>query len=185
MKRCWSALFLFLTLFLAAGCSVLPGAGLPTLIPEDKIPTVIELTAQALIDQGLITPPPTATIDSDAVTPTPTITLTPTDTPTPKDSPTPTLNFVPGTPEPDKVPNPLPQAEIQIISPGRLSRILSPLKLHLILVPPRNDREEEMVYQISLYDENGKLINQETITRTPEERVNPHLILDLDFRISG
>lgn len=172
-------------LLLAAGCSALPGIRLPTLIPEEQIPTVIELTAQALIDQGLVTPPPTSTIDPDAITATPTITETPTITSTPKDSPTPTLNFVPGTPEPDKVPNPPPQAEIQIISPGRLSRILSPLKLHLYLVPPRNDREEEMVYQISLYDENGKLINQETITRTPEERVNPHLILDLDFRISG
>ena len=182
MKRCRFAPTLFLILLLAAGCSGLPGGSLPTLIPEDKIPTVIELTAQALIDQGLVTPPPTSTIDPDAATSTPAITETPVAI---SPSPTPTLNIVLDTPQPVKVPNPIPQAEIQIISPGRLSRILSPFKLHLYLVPPRNDRGEDMVYQISLYNENGGLINRESITRTPEEIGNPHLILDLDFNISG
>jgi hypothetical protein len=89
------------------------------------------------------------------------------------------------TPEPAKVPDPLPQAEIQIISPGRLSRVLSPFRLYLYLIPPRNDREEDMVYQVSLYDEDGKLINQDRITRTPEESRNPHLVLDVDFSITG
>ncbi len=158
---------------------------MPSAIPEEKLPTVVEMTAQALIDQGLVTLPPTATIDPDAVTLTPTITETPTITPTPQDSPTPTLNFVPCTPDPVKIPDPIPQAEIQIISPGRLSRVLSPFQLHLYLVPPRNDRGEEMVYQISLYGENGRLINRETITRTPQEGGKPHLILELDYKISG
>jgi hypothetical protein len=40
------------------------------------------------------------------------------------------------------------------------------------------------VYQISLYGENGRLINRETITRTPEETKDPHLILDIDFEIT-
>lgn len=185
MKRCRFAPILYLVLFLAAGCSVLPGGRLPTLIPEEKIPTVIELTAQALIDQGMVTPPPTSTIDPATVTPTPGFTNTPTITETPQNSPTPTLNIVLGTPAPAKIPDPLPQAEIQIISPGRLSRVLSPLSLHLYLIPPRNDRQEDMDYQISLYDENGKLISRERITRTPEESRNPHLVLDLDFKISG
>ncbi len=79
----------------------------------------------------------------------------------------------------------MPQAEIQIINPGRLSRVLSPFQLHLYLVPPRNERRENLMYQISLYDENGNLISQESITRTPEERKDPHLILDVEFDISA
>lgn len=185
MKRCRFALILTFALIVAAGCSGLPWGRLPTIIPEDNLPTVVELTAQALIDQGLVTPPPTSTIDPDAVTPTPTITNTPTITTTPLDSPTPTLNFVPSTPEPQKVPDPLPQSEIQIISPGRLSRVLSPFRLHLYLIPPRNDRGEDMVYQISLYGENGRVIDRDTVTRTPEESEDPHLILYIDFEISG
>ena len=118
MKRCRFALILSLALIIVAGCSGLPWGRLPTLIPEDNLPTVVELTAQALIDQGLVTPPPTSTIDPDAVTPTSTITNTPTITTTPPDSPTPTLNFVPSTPEPQKIPVPLPQSEIKIISPA-------------------------------------------------------------------
>lgn len=182
MKRCQYALILSFALFVTAGCSGLSGSRLPTLIPEDKIPTVIELTAQALIDQGLVTPPPTSTVDPEALTLTPPL---PSLTTVPLDSPTPTFDIVLGTLEPAKVPNPIPQAEIQIISPGRLSRIQSPIKLHLYLIPPRNDRGEDITYQISLYGENGKLINQETLVRSPEESRNPHLVLDFDFRISG
>lgn len=185
MKRCRFAPFLPLILLLAAGCSGLPGGRLPTLIPEEMIPTVVEMTAQALIDQGLVTPPPSATIDPDAAAPTPGITEKPTITATPPESSTPTLNFLPGTAEPAVVPDPLPQAEIQIISPGRLSRVLSPISLHLYLVPPRNDRGEDLVYLISIYGESGRLIGRETVTRTPEEARDPHLVLDLDFRISG
>lgn len=185
MKPCRFALIIFCASLVAAGCSGLPGGRLPTTIPEDELPTVVELTAQALIDGGLVTPPPTSTIDPAAITPTPTITSTPTITPTPLNSPTPTLNFVPCTPDPVVLPNPLPQAEIQIISPGRLSRVLSPFRLHIYLVPPRNDRGEDLEYQISLFGENGKLISRETITRTREESREPHLILDVDFTISG
>ena len=185
MKRCQFALILFYVFLVAAGCSGLPGGRLPTSIPEDKLPTVVELTAQALLEGGLVTPPPTSTVDPDAITPTPTITNTPTVTATPLNSPTPTLNFVPSTPEPVVIPDLLPQAEIQIISPGRLSRVLSPFRVHLYLVPPRNDRGEDLEYQISLYGENGKLISRETVTRTIEESKEPHLILDIDFTISG
>lgn len=42
-----------------------------------------------------------------------------------------------------------------------------------------------MVYQISLYGENETLIKRETITRTPEEIGDAHLVLDIDFQISG
>lgn len=173
-----------LILITAAGCSGLPGGPLPTLIPEDQLPMVIELTAQALVDNGLVTPPPTQTPDPDAAAPPPQSTDTPSATLTPQESPTPTLNFVVGTPEPISVPDPLPQAEIQIISPGRLSRVLSPFRLHLYLVPPRNERGEVLLYQVTLYGDNGRLISRDTITRDPEGRADAHLLLDIEFNIA-
>lgn len=185
MKRCRIALILFIAFGLAAGCSGLPGNPLPTKIPEDQIPTVIELTAQALIDQGLVTPAPTGTVDLLAATATPSVTDTPTPTNTPLISLTPTLDIVLATPEPLRLPNPLPAAEIQIVSPGRLSRVRSPFRVHLFLNPPRNDRGEDLLYQITLYDENGGVINRDTITRSPEDISTPHLILEIDYQISS
>lgn len=182
MKRCRIALFLVFSLSLSAGCSGLPGSPLPTKIPEDILPTVIELTAQALIDQGLV---PTSTIDPNPATLTPTSTQTPTSTPTPLISLTPTLDIVLATPEPLRLPNPLPAAEIQIVSPGRLSRVESPFRIHLFLNPPRNDRGEDLLYQISLSDENGGLINRETIRRSADDTSSPHVILELDFQVAN
>lgn len=170
----------------AAGCSGLAVGPLPTLIPEDQLPTVIELTAQALVDDGLVTPPPSTTPDPSAVSPTVEVTETPLPvSPTPNSpTATPTLNLVVGTPEPITVPDPLPQAGIQIISPGRLSRMLSPFQLHLYLIPPPNDREEDLVYQISLSGDDGRLIHRETIIRGPDQSSDPHLLLDISFDIS-
>ena len=176
-----SIIFILIT---TAGCSGLPGRSLPTLIPEDQLPTVIELTAQALVDGGLVTPPPTLTPDPNAATATQPPTETPDASLAPQNSPTPTLNFVVGTPDPISVPDPLPQAEIQIISPGRLSRVLSPFQVHLYLVPPRTDRGEVLLYQVTLYGDNGRLISRETITRKPEDRTDAHLLLNLDFTLS-
>jgi hypothetical protein len=174
---------LFLIPFLAAGCAGLAGAPLPTLIPENVLPTVIELTAQALVDSGQVTLPPTSTVDPDAPSLTPEPSGTPEITATPLDPPTATLDIVLGTPEPIKVPDLLPQAEIQIISPGRLSRVLSPFDLHLYLVPPRNDRGEDLVYQVSLYGDDGRLINRETISRTEDQAQDSHVLLTLAFKI--
>ena len=175
---------LLFSIIFTAGCAGLAGNQLPTFIPEDQLPTVIELTAQALVDSGQVTLPPTNTIDPAAATDTPLPTTTPSSTPVPTALPSPTLDIVLGTPEPIRVPDPLPQAEIQIISPGRLSRVLSPFSLHLYLVPPRNDREEDFIYQVSLYGDDGRLINRETITRTADQLGDSHLLLDLSFKIS-
>lgn len=173
------------SVFLTAGCAGLIGGPLPTFIPEDQLPTVIELTAQALVDSGQVTLPPTNTVDPLAASDTPQPSSTPSATPEILlDPPTATLDIVLGTPEPISVPDPLPQAEIQIISPGRLSRVLSPFSLHLYLVPPRNDREEELIYQVSLYGDDGRLINRETISRSADQTGDSHLLLDLDFKIS-
>lgn len=174
-------LFVFLS-FSAAGCGILPAGSVPTFIPEEHIPTLIEMTAQALVDQGLVTPPPP---DPAALTPSPMITDTPSIMPTLADTATPTLDVVLGTPEPLTLPDPLPQAEIQIINPGRLSRVTSPFNLHVYLAPPRNEREENTTYQISLYGDNGQVLERMTISRNEVEEGNSHLVMDFNFSISG
>ena len=169
--------------FIAAGCSILPGENSPTFIPEEKLPTVIELTAQALIDGGLVTPPPSPTLNPAQLTATAAPTTTSTPTPLPSISLTPTIDVVMGTPEPMTLPDPLPQAEIQIINPGRLSRVRSPFKLHIFLAPALSDKEE-LNYQVSLYGDDGRLLIQETFSWEDGASASSHHILDMNFEIS-
>jgi len=168
--------------FIIAGCDVLSWNPAPTFIPEEHIPTLIEMTAQALVDQGLVTPP---TPDPAEITPSPTITDIPTITPTPGDTATPTLDVIMGTPEPLTLPDPLPQAEIQIINPGRLSRVISPFKLHVYLALPKSEQEENSSIMISLYGDNGRILEREIILSEDDESGNSHLVTDFNFDIPG
>jgi len=168
--------------FIIAGCDVLSWNPAPTFIPEEHIPTLIEMTAQALVDQGLVTPP---TPDPTEITPSPTITDIPTITPTPGDTATPTLDVIMGTPEPLTLPDPLPQAEIQIINPGRLSRVISPFKLHVYLALPKSEQEENSSIMISLYGDNGRILEREIILSEDDESGNSHLVTDFNFDIPG
>lgn len=168
--------------FLSAGCDVLPWKSAPTYIPEEHIPTLVELTAQALVDEGLVTPP---IPDPATITPSPTITDTPTITPTPGDTPTPTLDLVLSTPEPLTLPDPLPQAEIQIINPGRLSRVISPFNLHVYLALPKSEQEDNFSIMISLYGDDGRILNREVIPQDSAEIENSHLVMDVEYDISG
>jgi hypothetical protein len=164
---------IFLIIFLA-GCAIIPGNLPPTFIPEDQLPTLIEMTAQALVDQGLVTPLPTETLSPDQLTATAEPTLLPTDTSQPSVTPSPTLDMVIATPEPLTLPDPLPQAEIQIISPGRLSRVRSPFRLHLFLAPPRSDRGEQLSYQLTVYGNDGRVLVKKDLT--PEDSGSSHKI---------
>lgn len=170
-------------IFIAAGCSTLPGNLPPTFIPEEKLPTVIELTAQALVDQGLVTPPPSPTLSPAQQTATAAPTITSTVTPQPSISLTPTINVVMGTPEPMTLPDPLPQAEIQIINPGRLSRVVSPFKLHIFLAPALSIKGE-LNYQVSLYGDDGRLLVRESFSREDGDGDTSHHILDIQFEIN-
>jgi hypothetical protein len=172
-------------ILLGAGCSLLPGSFPPTFIPEEHLPTLIELTAQALVDQGLVTPPPSRTLGPADLTATAAPTLTYTLTTTPSNTPSPTLDVVLATPEPLTLPDPLPQAEIQIISPGRLSRVRSPFNLHLYLDPPRSDRVESLVYRFALYDENGRALLEQTLAGEESEKLSSHLLISVPFDIQG
>lgn len=115
----------------ACGSRQLPAA--PTLLPTAILPTVIAQTAEA------------AWRASWTATPTPTLTptITPTPTPIPLPTSTPTL------------PPPFPTAQIQILEPGPMSRLASPLTLKLRIFPA-----DSMRAQIVLYGEDGRILNQ-------------------------
>ncbi len=168
-----------------AGCKGFPGNAPPTFIPEEHLPTVIELTAQAMVDEGLVTPPPPATIDPEKITPTPDPSETPTETLEPRETTTPTIDVILGSPEPLTLPEPLPQAEIQIINPGRLSRVKSPINLHIYLAPPTNEKDVNLRYQVSLYGDDGSLLVRHEFTRDEVSKESSHLLMAINFEITS
>ena len=181
----WLSLIWLLLAAVAAGCSAFGPR--PTFIPEDQIPTVIELTAQAMVDQGMVTPPPTSTLSPQQLTATAAPTATSTEPPEPSQTLTPTLDVVMGTPEPLSVPDPLPLAEIQIINPGRLSRVLSPFKLHVFLAPQETEIDDPLTYQLILYGDDGRVLLEEplVVEAEDEDDPNPHQVREVAFNITG
>lgn len=133
----WGAIrILFLGGFwlgLLAGCRSLQPSPPPTLLPTDLLPTVIAQTAEAAW-RASWTPTPTVT---------PTFTPTPTATPVPLPSATPTL------------PPPFPTAQIQVLEPGPMSRVVSPLVLKMRIFPA-----DSMRANILLYGEDGRILNE-------------------------
>ncbi|MCJ7715807.1 MAG: hypothetical protein MUO54_04715, partial [Anaerolineales bacterium] len=189
MKPTVRFLYVFLfTIIIAAGCDILPYRNPPTFIPEEYLPTVIELTAQALVDDGVIqithAPPPTSAPTTPTETIVPTETLNPTSS-IPEFTPTETIDMALIDQEPLVLPDPLPLGEIQIISPGRLSRVTSPFSIHAYLAPPRSDKNEDSSYQVSLYGDDGSLLVRHLFVRDAEKTGNTHLLMDLSFEISG
>ncbi|MBU0510738.1 MAG: hypothetical protein KJ638_03420, partial [Chloroflexi bacterium] len=169
---------------LLSGCTgILSASALPTLLPTEYIPTVIALTAEAII--------------ACAATPTHTLTDTPQATPTPRQTTSQTITAATATPSPTaaganqppstSAPTPthlppieIPYADIQIISPGALSRVVTPIKLHAFLIPGAGGR-----VRVELLGEDGHLLYRKIfVFDTPvDARVN--LLVDLDFEISG
>jgi hypothetical protein len=95
------------------------------------------------------------------------------------------LDLVISTSEPLTLPDPLPQGEVQIISPGRLSRVLSPFKLHVYLASPNTEKEQDISYQISLYGNDGRLLVRHLFTQEAGQKYSSHLVMDITFEISG
>ncbi len=122
---------------LLSGC-VLPGVDpVPTPFPPEYFPTVVVQTAQAARATDLAKTPSA----------TPTVTLTPTLTPTLTETPTltPTHTL---TPSPSA-----PIAQIRILSPGAMSKIISPLNLRMQVVSGASE-----LVQIDLQGEDGRLL---------------------------
>ncbi len=151
MSRLTLVLSAILLVFLGVGCSQFQEPPLPTPLPLDYIPTVVQLTLQAAqTSTPELTPTSTSTlvgipsasatlVQQDPATSTNSTPTLPandqTATASLAPSATPTSNpNASATPRPTRTPSPtptptIPPAGVQINSPGPMSRIASPLKL--------------------------------------------------------
>ena len=128
---------------LLAGCATPTQNPIPTPYPPEYVPTVIALTAESA---NIF-----ATETAIALTPTlastetlePTLTVTPSRTPTPLPTNTPTS--IPGH-EP---------GVIQFISPGPMSKLVSPIQLRAMVISGESEK-----VQIDLYGEDGRLLSR-------------------------
>jgi hypothetical protein len=129
-----------------AGCSPLASptqSSVPTAYPPEYLPTVIALT----VDAGNIAATETAFASlSNSL---------PTDTPEPTLSPTPKATFTATT-----IPGHEPAA-IQIISPGPMSKVVSPITLRMNIIIGESEKA-----QIDLYGEDGRLLSR-TVKKVP------------------
>ena len=135
MKR---TIFLLSSLFgLLAACAAPTPSPIPTAYPPEYLPTVIALTAEAANALGTevalaLTPP-----------------VLPSNTPRPTLSPTPRATFTQTT-----IPGHEPAA-IQILAPGPMSKVISPITLRMNIVAGESEK-----VQIDLYGEDGRLLTR-------------------------
>lgn len=152
------SLILLATIVLAS-CSTLEATDLPTPFPTEYLPTVIALTVEA---QDVKLQPEDAEIESteEPVDPSPTPEPIPTDTPTttisppiilPTDTLQPTQS-APYSPPPEEV----PLSNIQILSPGPSSKVISPFIMRAAVKPGPGS-----VVLIELLGEDGRLLMRE------------------------
>ncbi len=140
---------------LLTGCALPGPTSVPTAYPVGYLPTVIYLTAEAI----------NATVSAA---------ITPTDTPT--EVPTP----IPSTPLPTGSPTPapgIPLAAIQINAPGPMSRIISPLQVHVLAVAGASHKIE-----VDLYGEDGRLLGR-TVRAVQGYPTGDFLSLKIPFEI--
>ena len=152
------SLVLLATIVLAS-CSSLEATDPPTPYPTEYLPTVIALTVEA---QDVKLQPEDAEVESteEPVDPSPTPEPIPTDTPTPTISPpiilpTDTLQPIqsaPYSPPPEEV----PLSNIQILSPGPSSKVISPFIMRAAVKPGPGS-----VVLIELLGEDGRLLMRE------------------------
>lgn len=145
---------------LLSGC-VLPGLGpTPTPYPSDYLPTVIALTGQSIM----------ATTLAGTPSPVPTETPAPTETPVP---PTlaPTETF---TPSPSA-----PGAQVEILAPGPMSKIISPLQLRMNILVGGSE-----LVQIELLGEDGRLLAR-SLERVPSRNVYISLKIPFEVRAAA
>jgi hypothetical protein len=122
---------------LLAACAAPAASPIPTAYPPEYLPTVIALTAESANRMG--------TEVALALSPT----VLPTDTPEPTLSPAPRATFTLTT-----IPSHRPAA-IQIVAPGPMSRVTSPITLRMNIVSGESEK-----VQIDLYGEDGRLLTR-------------------------
>ena len=128
---------------LIAGCAPSTESSVPTPYPPEYLPTIIGLTAQALGDSATATYVASNPTDIPTFTPEPTLTFTPAPTYTPT-----------AIPEHD-------QSVIEFISPGPMSKVVSPITLRINIKIGESER-----MQVDLFGEDGRLLSR-TLKKVP------------------
>ncbi len=163
----WISLLFFVWL---SGCDALPASKeLPTLIPTEQLPTVIAMTAEAMVTPSS-TPEPTSTI-----TPTEVVVIDELDE---SDAASETSPVEDSNPSPTSQ-SPIPPAQIAIFNPGPLSKVVSPISLVAYVVPGADERA-----RLELWGEDGRLMYRRIFnftTSAPQGRI----VTDFGFEIPG
>jgi hypothetical protein len=165
MKR--SILLIASLLGFLVGCAAPTATPLLTPYPPEYLPTVIAMTAEGAIQAGTET--------AVALTPpeVPTMTLEPSETPTPTLSPTPL---------PTSTATAIPEhrrAGIQILAPGPMSRVISPIQLKIDVIAG-----DSSTVQIDLFGEDGRLMSR-TLRRIIPNQSGTYSFLKIQYEIPG
>lgn len=117
----------------------------PTPLPADYLPTAVALTAQSILQTS--------------------VALTPTLAPTETASPTAIVEEIVASPTPTFAAGFTRFAEIQFVSPGPLSSLVSPFSLQAIIASGESER-----IQVDLLGEDGRLLQRifQKLTRNPK-----------------
>jgi len=175
-KHLFSTTLLVILTGLLCSCAILSSNPIsPTLIPTEYLPTVIAATSRAMI--------------SNSSSPTQKATILP---PEPTDLP-PETTITQTSVEENLEPPPvvistaseisslnIPYSEIQILKPGALSKIISPINLHTYLVPGDSGRA-----RIELLDEDGNLMYRKLFVFSSPPNMQSNLKVSIDFEIKG
>jgi len=155
MMRKITLLFTILSLVGCNRAGTLP----PTPIPEEYLPTAVALTAEAIIEAM-----PTEVVPTSSITPTNTPSLTFTPLPAPTATHTPT-------------PGPVaPSPEIQILAPGPMSKVTSPIILKSYIRPGANGK-----IQVELLGEDGRLLARDLFYRESVLVEGAYVRLEIPF----
>jgi len=162
-----------------SGCSsMMPTLDLPTLIPTEYLPTAISLTSEALISQEVSATPDLMLTQLEAtLTPISTVTPIITAPSTPSSTPAVVGEELTITPAP---PFEIPFASIQFINPGALSKVISPIELHVFLRPGDSGRA-----RVELFGENGRLMYRKLFVFDVSTGVQSNLRTEIDYEITG
>jgi hypothetical protein len=74
----------------------------------------------------------------------------------------------------------IPYAEIQFLTPGELSKVVSPIQLHAFMVPGDSGRAT-----IELFGEDGRLMYRKLFVFSSPSDLQANLRTDIDFEITG
>ena len=145
--------FVLVLLVVLSACGPAPAA-LPTAIPQLRLPTLT--AAPSRTASPVATDSPTPAVASPS--PSPTVpTVVPTSTLTGTAIPLPSL--IAPTQEETALPTPEPgSGAIQILTPGPLSKVVSPIQLRTYIIPGYDHKAT-----IELYGEDGSLLEREIV----------------------